>query len=895
LDTTNHPLLSAAVDLGDRGHVFTGRLDTRTQPWLAEHAVLDTVLLPGTAFVEMALWAGNRFGCDLVDELTLQAPLVLPEGEAVQLQVSVGVPDDSGRRAITVASRPSGTPGDRPWTRHADGVLAPDTERTPTADPSAWPPATAVPIDLTGAYDTLADLGYQYGPTFQGLAAAWRDGADLYAEVRLAQDTRPNEFAIHPALLDAALHPLILGAGESPQLPFSWSRVRLHAVDATALRVRIATADARSATLTATDPTGAPVVSIDGLVTRPVPPDQLVARRAPASLYRVVWHEVPAGPVAGGRWAVLGANDLDLPDVEVCDDLAAVAAAAPDVVLASVRDTDPHAATHRALGLVQDWLADERFESARLVVLTRGAVAATPNDRIHDLAGSPLWGLVRTAQVEHPGRFVLLDVDEHGTSSDTIASVLAADDGQFAIRATRPYVPRLAPATPDGCLTPLNPDGTVLVTGGTGALGALVARQLITHHDARHIVLASRSGPAAAGAAELRDALTDLGADVTITACDAADRDALAELLAAIPPRHPLTAIVHAAGTIDDGPVTALTTRQVDAVFESKVDAAWHLHELTKDLDLAAFLLFSSTAGVLGNPGQANYAAANTYLDALAHYRHGHGLVATSLSWGLWANATGMTQHLSQADHARLRRTGIAALTTEQALSHLSTALTAAEPHLVPVRLDVATVTGQASSVAPLLRDLVRVPRRPAAHGAAANGDSWLERLRGLPSTERQNALATMVRTQAATVLGHATPDTVDTARTFTDLGFDSLTAVEFRNRLNSATGLRLPTTLTFEYPTPVELVAHLRAELFGEQERDAPTTAVLAELDRLDSAMSSVDPTAEDVTGIDTRLREILAKWSEIQNASHNGDRDLDSATADDLLEIIHKEFGRS
>jgi acyl transferase domain-containing protein/NADPH:quinone reductase-like Zn-dependent oxidoreductase len=892
LDRTNHPLLSAAVDLGDRGHVFTGRLDTRTQPWLAEHAVLDTVLLPGTAFVEMALWAGSRFGCDLVDELTLQAPLVLPEGEAVQLQVSVAAPDDSGRRAIAVASRPepSGTPGDRPWTRHADGVLAPDTEQTPTPDPSAWPPATAVPIDLTGAYDALADLGYQYGPTFQGLAAAWRDGADLYADVHLAQ---PNEFTIHPALLDAALHPLILGASASPQLPFSWSGVRLHAVDATALRVRISTANTRPATLTATDPTGAPVITIDGLVTRPVPADQLVTRRDQTSLYRVVWHEVPAEPVASGRWAAFGANDLDLPDVEVCDDLAAVAAAAPDVVLASVSDTDPHAATHRALGLVQDWLADERFESARLVMLTRGAIAATPADRIHDLAGSPLWGLVRTAQVEHPGRFVLLDVDEHGTSRDTVASVLATDDDQFAIRATRPHTPRLAPATPDEQANGLTfRDGTVLITGGTGALGALVARQLITHHDAQHIVLASRSGPAAAGAAALHTELTDLGTDVTIAACDAADRDALAELLATIPPRHPLTAIVHTAGTLDDGPVTALTPRQVDAVFESKVDAAWHLHELTKDLDLTAFLLFSSTAGVLGNPGQANYAAANTYLDALAHYRRDHGLVATSLSWGLWANATGMTQHLSQADHARLRRTGIAALTTEQALSHLSTALTATEPHLVPVRLDV--VTAQASSVTPLLRDLIRI-RRPAAHGAAANGDSWLERLRELPSTERQNALATVVRNQAATVLGHATPDAVDTARTFTDLGFDSLTAVEFRNRLNSATGLRLPTTLTFEYPTPVELVAHLRAELFGEQERNAPITAVLAELDRLDSAMSSVDPTTEDVTGIDTRLREILAKWSEIQNTSDNGDRDLDSATADDLLDIIHKEFGRS
>ncbi|MCC3770770.1 type I polyketide synthase, partial [Streptomyces sp. UNOC14_S4] len=346
-------------------------------------------------------------------------------------------------------------------------------------------------------------------------------------------------------------------------------------------------------------------------------------------------------------------------------------------------------------------------------------------------------------------------------------------------------------------------------------LGALLARRLVTGHGARHLLLTSRRGPAADGAGELAAELTALGADGRIEACDAADRTALAALLATVPDTHPLTAVIHAAGAIDDAALHALTPDRLDRVLRPKTDAAWNLHELTRELDLAEFVLFSSMAGTFGGAGQANYAAANAFLDALAHHRRSRGLAATSLAWGLWAEASGMTGHLDRADLDRIARTGVAALETDHALALYAAARTADRPSVLPARLDLAALR-DAGHLPALLRDLVRPRPRRAATGPDPDAASFAQRLARLPEDRRRQTLSALVRQETAAVLGHATPDAIGRERPFKALGFDSLTAVELRNRLAAATGLRLPVTLVFDHPTPDALAAHIGAELLG-------------------------------------------------------------------------------
>ncbi|MFC4116909.1 type I polyketide synthase, partial [Nonomuraea zeae] len=447
-----------------------------------------------------------------------------------------------------------------------------------------------------------------------------------------------------------------------------------------------------------------------------------------------------------------------------------------------------HALAERTLRLIQDFLADDRLADSRMVFLTRGAVATGPDDPVTDLPAATVWGLVRTAQNEHPGRFHLLDADEPAEVTGTRP--------QLAVRDGKQLVPRLTKAAEhDPAPVTLDPDGTVLITGGTGALGTHLARHLITGHGVRHLLLVSRRGPGSPGAADLSAELEALGAQVTVAACDTADRAALADLLDTIPADHPLTAVFHTAGVLQDATITALTPDQLHAVLRAKADTAWHLHELTGDLD--AFVLYSSIAGLLGNPGQANYAAANTYLDALAHQVKG-----TSLAWGLWE--AGMGQDL---DTARLARTGVLPLPTDTGLALLDAALAAGRPLLAPAKLNTAALREH-----DLLRGLA--PARTRTTAAAGLAD----RLAGKDAAEQTELLLEFVRAEAAAVLGHAAPGQVAPDRGFLDLGLDSLTAVELRNRLSTGTGLRLPATLLFDYPTPSAIVDHLRAELCQEE-----------------------------------------------------------------------------
>jgi acyl transferase domain-containing protein/NADPH:quinone reductase-like Zn-dependent oxidoreductase/acyl carrier protein len=1206
----DHPLLGAVVALPETGGVVvTGRLARSAQPWLVDHAVNGTVLVPGAALVELALSAGDQVGAGHLDELLLSAPLLLPEQGGVRVQVIVGGPEEDERRPVTIYSRDESAPHDAPWTQHAAGVVGPD-QPAGAAELAAWPPAGAEPVDVDGLYDELAEAGFNYGPAFQGLQRVWRRGEDVFAEVTLPGDAA--DFGVHPALLDAALHGMLAGRENvEVRLPFSWAGVGLHATGATSVRVRLTPTGDDSMSVHLADPTGAPVATVTALTTRPLTADALATQsHGQQSLFGLEWTQVEG--VESGALAALGSDSLGLTSSFV--DLSALidSGSTPDTVLYSVpvATAEPavavRAVTGAVLGMVQAWLAADELADATLVFVTRGAVATDHHSDV-DLAQAAVWGLVKTAQSEHPNRFGLLDLDDH---PDTLAAIPAAlAEPQIAIRAGQPLANRLTRAGSDGelvppvgapvwrldgrdkgtldgirfvscpqvleplaegevrvqvraaglnfrdplialgviegpevqrgegggvvlevgpgvtglapgdhvfgfiggsfgpvavtdhrilrrmprgwtfeqaasvpvtyltayyglkelakvgpgdkvlihaaaggvgtaavqlarslgaevfgtaspgkwdalramgladdhiassrtlefeqrflaatdgqgvdvvldCLSgdfvdtslrllprggrfieigktdvrdatevaeahpgveyrafdlieagakrlgemldelaglfdggvlelapittweitraveafrflsqakqigkivltlprPLDPDGTVLITGGTGVLGAALARHLVTTHGVRHLVLTSRRGLTAEGATGLRDELAELGATVTIAACDTADRDALAKLLADL--ERPLTGVVHAAGVLDDAIIESLTPQHLDTVLRPKVDAALNLHELTKDMDLAMFVLFSSAAGIMGTPGQANYAAANAAVDALAQYRRARGLPATALAWGLWEQASGMTGHLDETDLARLRRAGTVPLSTEEGMALFDTATGLDRAVVVPMKLEIAALQGQ--NVPPILRSLVRV-KRTAQSADPAQASALRHRLASMSAAEQDRTLLELVNTNVAAVLGHSSTDAITRNRAFTELGFDSLTAVELRNRLNAATGLRLPATLVFDYPTPGTLAKLLGSELV--QDAVDPVDSLLGELDRVAAAaLAAADGSARDQ--VVARLRTLLASVTDDQSGE-DVQAQLESSTDDELFDFIEKNLG--
>ncbi|WP_158845501.1 type I polyketide synthase [Saccharothrix deserti] len=806
LGTVDHPLLGAVVELpDDQGVVLTGQMSPAAQPWLAEHTVLGSVLLPGTAFVELALRAGGQVDCPVVEELALEAPLVLTG--AVDVRVAVGPPDQAGRRSVAVHSKAGGD-----WVRHATGTLG-----AGVAPPAPWSEPATEPVDLGGFYDSLADAGFEYGPTFQGLRAVRRAGSDIYADVELPADG--DRFAVHPALLDAALQAVTI-ADDRAKMPFSFAGVAVWATGRTTARVRLSATGTETYRVSLIGLDGEPIAAIESLTLRAPS-----ATPRPQALYRVAWPELEMIP----------ASTPEFDRIHHATD--------PVETLRVVQDF----LTETESGIESGTESDGR--AARLVVVTRGAVSVRGED-VTDLRAAAVWGLVRSAATENPGRFVLVDTDTDGPPPT------AGDEPQLAIRAGRVHVPRLEHAEFAPLPSTLSPDGTVLITGGTGVLGAAIARHLVADHGVTRLVLVSRRGPDAPGAAEL---VAELGTAVTVVACDVADRDAVARLLA----EHPVTSVVHAAGVLDDAVVQSLDTERFAKVWRPKADAARHLHELTGDLE--AFVLFSSAAGVLGGPGQANYAAANAFLDALAAHRHANGLPAVSLAWGHWAQASGMTSGLTDADRQRMANAGVLPMDTEEALALFDAALTAGEPALAPVRLDLPALR-RAGDPPALLRAMVRSRRQRVVD----------------PTTD---VLDLVLRT-VAHVLGHASTTAIGPNQAFKDLGFDSLTAVELRNQLDAETGLRLPATLTFDHPTPGRLADHLHGRLTA----GAPDP-VLAELDKLKSTLDAT--TADTDHGeIAVRLEALLASWTAKRGKVED---DLDDATDSELFSILDDEHRRT
>ncbi|MCQ8195505.1 SDR family NAD(P)-dependent oxidoreductase [Streptomyces rugosispiralis] len=1429
LQRVEHAQLPVAVGLADGGLVLTGRIAAGgARSWLTEHVMAGTVLAPGAALVEWALRAADEAGCGGVEELTLQVPLVLPASGGLRVQVVVDVATEDGRRDVRVYSRPDRDvePGADPgWVCHAEGILGPPSPRGPARVPvdepgPAWPPMGAEPVRLDGFYERAEASGYAYGPSFRGLRAVWRDGADVLAEVALPEAAGDAEgFGIHPALLDAALHPaFLLDRPEEDHddgrvwLPFAWHGVSLWAGDATTVRVRLSpqrqeaggAEGERGLRVEVADAVGGPVLTVDSLVLRPAAVDQLRFSDGPQvdGLFTLEWTPLPVpaqgtdteglepDPADGGGWVVLGPDECGpiVPGAVRHPHLEALVSAldgdglTPSVAIAYLSDPSDGpdgyvgtdlaavglAASERVLELVRDWLAEPRLADARLVLVTRGAVAIDvpegegTGDGGVDMAGAAVCGLVRSAQAENPGRFLLVDLDPDAEPlAEDVRSAVAwaahLDEPQIALRAGRLRVPRLiraggvssgglaalvgrpawrleltgaatvenvkpvpcpevleplephqvrvavhaaginfrdalislgmvpgqtglggegagvvldigpevtglavgdrvmgvfdrafgptavtdarmvapipagwtypqAASAPVAYLTawyglvelaglragesvlihaatggvgmaavriarqlgaevyataspgkhgvleemgidaahrassrdldfeevfreatggrgvdvvlnslagpfvdaslrllgeggrlmemgktdlrdpervaeehpgvtyqvydlitdagpervgrmlgelgklftttgaseateaievagaaevtgaagaievagvigatgavgaaggieraggveaagaagaagvagvtgvtgtvgaaggieragaaeadgatgatgateltraaevseaagvidvtrapdstaalpplpvrtwplsrarealrhlsqakhtgklvldipaPVDPDGTVLITGGTGTLGALVAEHLVRVWRIGHLLLVSRRGPDAPGARDLADRLAALGARVRIVAADVTDATTVAELVAGVDPAHPLTGVIHAAGVLDDAVVTAQTPERLARVWAAKATAAAHLHTATAHLRLGAFVLFSSAAGVMGSPGQANYAAANAFCDALAAHRQALGLPTVSVAWGLWAEASEMTGALADADLARMSRSGVTAMAADHALRLLDAAAEHGGHQLIAADMDTRVLAAQpAESLPATLRALAASGAGAGARGAAgrrtaaaadARPDDWADRLAGLSVAEQQHAVLQLVRGHVATVLGHADAEAVRADTNFKELGFDSLTAVELRNRIAAATGLRLPAALVFDYPDAAVLADYLLeriAPAVGATPGRGGADPVLNELARLEATLIGLEMEDGDSGAITARLESLLAKWKATRKSAEEemtAAERLESASAAQVLDFIDNELGVS
>jgi polyketide synthase 12 len=942
-ESTAHPLLRAAQSLAefDRGCVLSGRLALESHSWLGDHILAGEVWFPECGMLDLALSAGAQVGCDVVHELECERPLLLPRDGAVHLQVLVGAPGPDGRRSVGIHSRVE-LPGERAlldeWTTHASGSIGAHASRAEVEDAVVsaggdrqqdWEQ-----VDLEALHDVLAAADLDLGSAFLWIGSASRAGDEVLAQIEAPNGLDLKGFAVHPALLDAALRLVSLGdPGERAKheghfwTPHIWRDVHYWPTDSSKLTARIVAAQAGVFSLELTDDRDRAVLR-GSVVMRELSPERRAQMGAPSrsrSLFELDWRpfELPRAASTGRLFVIAQADgDGRTPD-SVSGDLCTQLRAKGDMpspaggqsmeARATVselpgdlceRDTvllDLHAASegvvasaHRiaenALVALQSLLSEENGPPPRVGVITHRALAARAGEGVEGVEASVVLGLARTAQMERPGRVTLVDVDDEHVSLRMIAAAVACEEPQIAIRDGQALRARLARA--NAAVVPprlLDPSRTVLITGGLTGLGALIARHLTVVHKVRSLVIAARSGPKAQHAERLRQELTELGAEVLIVACDVSSREQVADLLDRVPEEMPLGAVVHSAAVLDDGVLQSLTPDRLGSVLRPKVDGAWHLHELTSQLDLSAFVLFSSVAGVLGNPGQANYAAANAFLDALAAHRRSRGLPGVSIAWGRWEQEGVDSVALRAADLDRLARLGVSPLAAEEGLRLFDLALAGQSSSAIALRLDLPKVRALARDgiVIPLFSDVIGV----ASAAPEESGRRLAMQLEGVAPEEREDAVLQFVRAEIAVVMGRPVEE-IEADVTFKDLGFDSLGAVDLRNRLATASGLRLPATLIFSYPTPAALAGYLARET-RVSDADANDDSVEAGLRRLEELLERTKPPAEELERLGSRLRALAGELQTRDRGADDGlvDR-IQAASTEELFELVEREW---
>ncbi|WP_406330721.1 acyltransferase domain-containing protein [Streptomyces sp. NBC_00203] len=822
LSAVGHPLAAAAVGLPGSGDLlFTGRLSLRSHPWAADRTV-HGVPAPGDAVLaELALGVGERGGVPHLAELALHAPLLVPGQGAAQLRLvlSEGDGDGDGARGFTVHSRAEDAPDGTDWTLHATGTLTgarPEAEQP--APPAVWPPRDAEPVDPETVYGLLAARGLGHGPAFTLLDEVWRHGDELYAQTTLpdGQHDADGGFALHPALLDAALQPLLADLADLAEdsdgllLPSAWTALTLHATGAKVLRTRVARTGAHAATVTSVDAAGHPVLT--GTVhLAPVDPTAYVSRLPlPDALFGVEWHEIESAEAVkeegDGDWAVIGLPSLPsggrYPDLTALSDALHAGVAVPSYVRVDLPapGEDTATAVTGVRALLDAWSSDARLSDSSLVLVSRGGERVVEGDEVPDLAVAAVRGLVRAWQQAHPGRATLLDTDgardgarDGATDGDpyggdprgVLAAAVATGEPDLALRAGDLRVRRLVrqqateftESTGD-----LTAAGTILLTAAAGdPRTAVLAHHLTAVRGARHLTVAVPRHEVA----ELQAELDRLGADARVCAADLTDRSATTELCASPAAGHPLTGVVHLAGGGTHPDLAA------------ELAAARHLDEAARSTDTAVFLLIPGAGDLLGAGQDMDTAALAAHLDALAARRRAAGLPAAVLGWSPTAEAFGGLRPASPTEALRLLD------------ATADTARTVAF-----VRPDPAAVREPGTAVPALLRSLVRPGARRAVNTAPGGSDALRARLAGLTPAERESELLPLVRATTAAVLGHASPDAVDPDRSFVELGIESITATQLRTRLNEATALALPVTLVFDHPTATLLARHLAESL---------------------------------------------------------------------------------
>lgn len=823
LTPTNHPLLTAMVENPHAGGFsLTGCMRAGQQRWMHDHRIEGHPIVPAATFIDLALYAAHHARCAGVDELTLLSPLVLALDTDFDLQVVVGSSTAPYGPSIAIYSRPA---GEVDWTQHAEGRLRPTS--TPPLSMKTPTPLVQTPtqhISSDAVYSRLHTLGYAYGPAFQGITTVSTDGGATQITAELPDTGEEYRAKIHPVLVDCALQGIPATQVDGAiglRLPFSLAGIEVHRPAGARITASIKRLDADRFAVELTDETGACVMTLETVTMRTVTAERIaaVAGRARGLLHRLKWTAVGT---AVGRPA--------LGDVVPWDTVDEAGVAEGSTVLLDTRalrrerELGRNAAdlSSSVLAVLQQFLANFSGREV-LVVLTHLAVATTDHDAI-DVDVAPIWGLVRSAQTENPGRFLLVDTDSaSGDSSALVSGALAHGETEVAVRSGNFYARRLTrvPDSPPEVHRDAHRDsdeswpscGTVLVTGGTGGLGAAVARHLVSEHHVRSIVLMSRSGPDHSQAGALRTELKGLGASVELVAVDVGDYHELSAALASLSHLPPLSGVVHAAGVLDDGTVQSLRPDQVEAVMAPKAGGAWNLHLLTQHLGLEFFVLFSSLIGVVGGAGQANYAAANTFLDALAHHRRSASLPAVSIAWGAWATERGMAANLDERVRRGLHDNGFGELETHQGLHVLDIAIHLELPAVVaaPLRLHDLAPSGRGGPLQGLWRDML-----PDADTPRAGTNRRSLRL-GTPEVSgevRTREIKNTVARVIGDVLGIPASESLDMTRNFTELGLDSLGAINLRNALQAETDIELSPTLAFDYPSPTALAAHIDASL---------------------------------------------------------------------------------